>query len=217
MNAHQSAHESLWQRLRRHFNWLFAPPYATSWQPSKVLGIQPMAMPERPGLPPWAGRPLLEITPVSMPAVQRIPAPALPISPIRERALSHGWSHDPRLDKKTPKKTRLTQEERADILRGVYSDLETVPSPTEPGRDPALVTIGDERTDAPEQHNPLALTGAAVDLFAPANEEWLTNEPRETTHALDELADLATMRHNSDTLEVPAYMRKKRAKSEESE
>lgn len=215
-----SAHESFWRRVRRHLaHLLWLPLPASDWQASNIWDIQPVAQPEKPGLPPWANRPLLEITPISMPVVQKSAAPVLPISPMRARALSHGWSYDPRTQAAS-KPPRMPKEQREAILdvvkRNVFSDVETLPA--SPEIDPALVTIGDIPQSEPAQYNPLALTGVAADLFGTENDVWLTSTEREPTHALEELADLATMRHNSDTLEVPAYMRKKRAaKSDESE
>lgn len=188
-----SAHDTLWQRMRRHLTWLFTPPHATNWQPSKALGIQPMAMPERPGLPPWAGRSLLEITPVRMPAVptSQPKQPSTSRKPLgaRKRALiaaycrEHGiplpWEQQPK---------RLPPGKLRDIYKGTVADISTVPMPPDTDeRDPSLVTVGDVAVTTPPQHNPLALTGAFADLLRPPENAWL-NSPRTGMLAGPEIA-----------------------------
>ena len=202
-----SAHMSLWQRFRQ---WAAQPWLFWAYNQGCQDERRRQHSGEMPPVPATSlawGRQLLQMTPISVPAVQK--------STYTPGALTRAYHRAHSEDAQATKKTRMTPEERRDALRNVFSDIETIPAPQD--IDPALVTIGDIPLSEPAQHNPLALTGLAADLFGTENDAWLSSTEREPTHALDELADLATMRHNSDTLEVPTYMRKKRAKSEESE
>lgn len=185
MNTSHSAHESLWQRLRRHLTWLFTPPHATNWQPSKALGIQPVAMPEKPGLPPWAGRPLFEITPVSMPAVH----PPLPLQEIaRDKFEECGTNPKPgTFARLVDQAIRARTGEVPKLAQKPLPECETLPL----ADDPALQTIQDERPDVPLKPNPMALTGFAANLMAPSsNSDWL-NSPLPRPDIWGEVEELA--------------------------
>lgn len=206
-----SAHVSLWQRFCRRcaqpwLLWAFNQGCQYERRRAQAYTL--------------ATRQVLPMTPISVPVVQQPePTTTSGFNLARRQqdiAKKNGVTLPPPKTKPAPGPApRLPEKQRREILRNVFSDIETIPAPQD--IDPALVTIGDIPLSEPAQHNPLALTGLAADLFGTENDAWLSSTEREPTHALDELADLATMRHNSDTLEVPTYMRKKRAKSEESE
>ena len=207
-----SAHMTLWQRFCRRcaqpwLLWAFNQGCQYERRRAQAYTL--------------ASRQPLSMTPISVPVVQPEPTPVSSFDLARrqqEIAQKHGVTLlPPPKPKPAPGPApRLPEKQRREILRDVFSDIETVPAPQE--IDPALMTLGDIPLAEPAQHNPMALDGFAADLFGTENDAWLSSTEREPTHALEELADLATMRHKSDTLEVPAYMRKRRAaKSEESE
>ncbi|MGH2479441.1 MAG: hypothetical protein ACRDHW_07290, partial [Ktedonobacteraceae bacterium] len=134
MNTPQSAHENLWQRMRRCLaHWLWSPLPTSNWQASKTWGIDPVSLLEKPGLPPWGSRPLLEITPVRLPAVSVNTSPMMlqvrQLS-IRQRAYCRqcGIPLPPALPAPAPapKPTRLPLEQRREILRKVYAEISTV-------------------------------------------------------------------------------------------
>lgn len=208
-----SAHMSLWQRFCRRcaqpwLLWAFNQGCQYERRRAQAYTL--------------ATRQVLPMTPISVPVVQQPePTTTSGFNLARRQqdiAKKNGVTLPPPKTKPAPGPApRLPEKQRREILRDVFSDIETVPA--SPEIDPALMTVGDLPLSEPVQHNPLVLTGVGADLFGTAeHDDWLTSTVSAPTHALEELADLATMRHNSDTLEVPAYMRKKRAvKNEESE
>lgn len=228
MHTTHSAHMGFMGRIR----YLLACPYLRSqaraasadeaheWQRAPVVQPQPVQQTTGKYVPLSDRRPSLQVTQASVEVIQAAMQPA--VRPVgdgfdlqqRQQAMARMFRvkllpPPPPLpeSKPAPKPPRLPEDLLADIKernldRIVNTDTEPVP----PGCDPAIVTVGMYRADVPLQANPLAPQGALADLFAmPDNDAWLNdNEARETTQALEELAELATLRHNSETLKVPS-------------
>lgn len=106
-----------------------------------------------------------------------------------------------------------------DVKREVYSELRTVPSkPLEHGTVPVQNTGEIVKEDHFLAIGPLFEPMDKVPTVRPLTEAEraamtaAAEMPRQTTGYLDELA---TLRHNSDTLEVPAYVKQKHTRESE--